>query len=101
MGDKTTDLQHLDTTSLAALLKRTSPPRAAELLAAMPPARAARILEALPADVRAPIMAAAPAGTDWADVWCQRATGPDQGRAQATASSSADRASGNRVALGG
>jgi len=41
------------------------------------------------------------AGTDWADVWCQRATGPDQGRVQATASSSADRASGNRVALGG
>jgi len=41
------------------------------------------------------------AGTDWADVWCQRATGPDQGRRQATASSSADRASGNRVALGG
>ena len=29
------------------------------------------------------------AGTDWADVWCQRATGPDQGRGQATASSSA------------
>jgi putative DNA primase/helicase len=41
------------------------------------------------------------AGTDWADVWCQRATGPDQGRWQATASSSADRPSGNRVALGG
>ena len=41
------------------------------------------------------------AGTDWADVWCQRATGPDQGRGQATASSSADQASGNRVALGG
>jgi len=61
------DVQHLDTTSLAALLKRASPARAAQLLAAMPPARAARILEALPAEVRAPIMAAAPAGTDWAD----------------------------------
>lgn len=60
-------IQHLDTTSLAALLKRASPARAAQLLAAMPPARAARILEALPADVRSPIMAAAPAGTDWAD----------------------------------
>lgn len=41
------------------------------------------------------------AGTDWADVWSQRATGPDKGRGRATASSSADRASGNRVALGG
>jgi magnesium transporter len=61
------NLQHLDTTSLAALLKRATPARAAQLLAAMPPARAARILEALPAEVRAPIMAAAPAGTDWAD----------------------------------
>jgi magnesium transporter len=61
------ELQKLDTTSLAALLKRTSPARAAQLLAAMPPARASRLLEALPDEVRAPIMAAAPAGTDWAD----------------------------------
>ncbi len=63
----TPDLQRLDTTSLAALLRRTPPARAAQLLAGLPPARAARILEALPADIRAPIMAAAPAGTDWAD----------------------------------